>query len=268
MDRILQSRPATLTALFEDQDGTTVDPGVVTVTVARADGTTVTTGTATGTGAAGRSFALTSTHTALLDTLSVSWVSTTAGTVVAEVQVAGGFLFTITEARTALGDVAYDAAKIREARTYAETELESALGYALVPRYRLETFSGCYRAGLLPPFASKIRSVTVDGYAWSADQIAAITPSDGSLFYAWPGGHCTVVVGYEHGLTSLLPGATRTALSVAMDFLGANTSTGIDPRATSIITVDGTVSLRSAVGQFSAVGVNEWVGANRIPAVG
>jgi hypothetical protein len=44
-------------------------------------------------------------------------------------------------------------------------------------------------------------------------------------------------------------------------------SSSIDPRASSIVTVDGTINLRAGGGQFLAAGVNEWIDANRLPAI-
>jgi hypothetical protein len=271
VERVLQATPATISNSWYE-DGVIADPGVVTVTITRGDGTVlVTNGATTGTGAAARSYNLTAAaHTDLLDDLTITWVSPSKGTMTSHVEVVGGFLFTITEARSELGDPAYDATAIREAREYAETELESALGYALVPRYARTRTSGQGRGPLrLRPYLRTVRTVTVSDTTLTPTDIANLAFDTTGFLYGqyWEQGVGNITIGYEHGLDAPPPGAKRAALSLAMDYLGASTSGGIDPRAESIVTVDGTVRLRAGGGQFWAPGVNEWVTANRIPAI-
>jgi hypothetical protein len=100
MERILQSAPFTASETFYE-DGVIVDPGTVTVGVTRADGTVlIAAGTATaGSGAAARTYALTIANTALLDTLTVTWTSATKGVRTSTIEVVGGFLFTLSQAR-------------------------------------------------------------------------------------------------------------------------------------------------------------------------
>jgi hypothetical protein len=270
--RILQNRPATISATFEDETGTVVDPGTVTVTVTRADGTILTSGQAAGTGAGSRTFALTAGNTTLLDNLTAAWVSPGAGTVTTEVEIVGGFLFTIAQARAALSDPTYDAQKIRDARTRAEQDIERALNYALVPRYETATLDIRYRPMRLRSDATLVRSVTVAGVTWTSDQLAAVSAFGGFLTFArglWSTSttRFDVVVGYERGLTNPPAGASENTLALALGTLVPDTTSGIDPRAESVITVDGTVKLRASDGQFSALGVNEWVRANRRIAI-
>lgn len=266
MERILRNAPATITATFTDQDGTTIDPGTVTVSVTRADGTVLTTGSATGAGATQRTFALSPSQTALLDNLTVTWTSGAQGTITTTVEVVGGFVFSIAQARDALGDPAYDAAKIRDARTRAEQDIERALNYALVPRLQTDILDIRYPLRLRSD-ATALRSITLAGTAWTPDRIATVSISDGFLtFYQWPAISATrfdMVVGYERGLSTPPAGAAENTLALALDLLAPDTTSGIDPRAESVITVDGTVKLRASSGQFSALGVNEWVRANR-----
>lgn len=285
MDRVLINTSAPIQTTFAVDGVPTDATGSVLVTVTRGDGTVVTnaaTATKPPTTIGIYTFTLTPTpHTGLLDTLNAAWTATIGGvvqTVTTTVEVVGGFVFSLAQGLKAMSGST--AADVAAARTYAETELESALGFALVPRFALETKSvpghdssyGCSTrrdpALRLRPFVRSIRSVTIAGTALTAPELAALTFDAGFVRgYSWPTGYSNIIVGYEHGLATPPPGATRAALALAIDYLGGTTNSGIDPRAESIITVDGTVRLRAAAGQFSAVGVNEWIAANRIPSI-
>jgi len=270
MERILQGTAATIsTTYYTGPD--IADPGTVTVTITRADGTPVVTGAATtGTGAAPRTFALTPAQTATLDRLTATWHSVGLGDAVTRTEVVGGFLFTTAQLRALLPDeTAYPDDKLREARIYAETELERALGYALVPRFGLlsKYVRRAWRMRLRPELRV-IRSVTIGGTALSQASIANMWLEPGGWLsgYYWFVGQ--VVVAYEHGLDAdneLSAGANRAALNVALEYLGA-TVDDIDPRATRLITDDGTIELASsAQGAFSTPAVNRWVSANGMP---
>jgi hypothetical protein len=104
LERILQLTPGTLSQQWYE-DGAAVDPGAATVGITRADGTIlVAAGTATaGTGTAPRTFNLTTTHTALLDRLTVTWTSVTKGTIVSYVEVVGGFWFSLADGNVVVG---------------------------------------------------------------------------------------------------------------------------------------------------------------------
>lgn len=272
MQRVVRGRSATITHTFLI-DGLPADPSPdqATVAITRADGTVlVASTTATEAGGGAVSFELTPAHTALLDTLTVTWTATFDGqaqTFTDIVEIAGGSLFTIAQARKAIGDDSLAAAEIEEARLYAETEIEAAIGYALVPRYALKTMSSERSSPLdLGPYTRTVRTLTVSGITLTPDELALLTLNNGWLRgYPWPTGHGNVVVGYEHGLDAPPPGAVNAVLSLAVDNLGGTSS--IDPRAESIVTVDGTIRLRTA-GQFTAAGVDAWIEANRMPAVG
>jgi hypothetical protein len=93
LERIQKATPGTLSQQWYE-DGVAVDPGTVTLGITRADGTTLVapaTGT-TGSGTGVRTYNLTTTHTALLDRLTVTWTSTLKGTLLTYVEVVGGFL--------------------------------------------------------------------------------------------------------------------------------------------------------------------------------
>lgn len=270
MIRLRQGTAYLLPHVFDD--ATTV--ANVTVRVLRDDGTELipTTSDVTAISATEYGVQLTAEHTGVLDKLAVIWTATLDGntqTITDTVEIAGGVLFTVAQARAALSDPAYDAAKIIEARSYAESELENALGFALVPRYERRTFSGNGTSTLLlPPYTRAIRWIEVSGTG-----SGSIT-YDGGMVLTNPSGWTTgidnILVALEHGLdvgNDLLPGAKRAALSLAVEYLGGGAGT-VDPRAERLITDDGTIVYGSTSGgQFRAAGVNEWVLANRLPVV-
>jgi hypothetical protein len=272
MQRIVQGRSATITHTFS-VGGTPTDPAPdqATVTITRADGQVLVPSTnATEAGTGKVSFTLTPVQAALLDVLTVTWTASFGGqpqTFTDIVEVAGDVLFTIAQARDARGDQSLDEGKIADARLFAETELEKAIRYALVPRYARKTVSSVKGQAIdLGAYARKVRTMTVGGLTLTPDELALLTIDSGLLRgYHWPTAYSNVVIGYEHGLDAPTPGATDAALALALDKLGGTGS--IDPRAESIITVDGTIRLRTG-GQFPTAGVDAWIEANRMPTAG
>src|SRR5215207_10936678 len=113
--RILLGTPGTISEQWYEA-GAPVDPGTVTIGITRAAGTTlVAAGTATtGSGTGARSFSLTTTHTALLDRLKVTWTTSAKGTRTSYVEVVGDFLFVIDEleAEVANSTTTYTAAQV------------------------------------------------------------------------------------------------------------------------------------------------------------
>jgi hypothetical protein len=280
LERIQQNTPGTISQQWT-QDGAVADPGTVTVGITRADGAVlVAAGAATsGTATAPRTFNLTTTHTALLDSLKVTWTSPTKGTLVSYIDVVGGNLFTLARAQALLPTATV--ADIADARTYAETEIEAALGYALVPRYIIEKITGrwCQALRVSSPYVRTIRSATVNGVALSAGQLADLSFANGlvagypwgPIAGAWGTTLNNVTIGYEHGLDTPPPGASRAALDEAVAYLGGSTANGtgggIDPRAESVVTVDGTVRLRASTGTLLSATAADWVQANRLLVV-
>lgn len=142
--RILAGAPATLTWQPVGGDGEPADPGAtVTVGATRFDGTEVIApGTATtGTGSAVRSVALAGGVVTDTDLLTVTW---TAGAVTAttSVEVAGGYYFTITDARATDESLAnepkFPTPLLVEMRQVVEEEFETICGVAFVPRFTVE----------------------------------------------------------------------------------------------------------------------------------
>lgn len=282
MDRILQSTASTIQVTFNVDGVPTTSATAVTVTITRDDGTAMVTNAATtaGAGTGVYQYTLTAAQTAQLDVLTAAWSGTITGnaqTLKTTVEIVGGFMFTIDQARTAMGDATLSAAKIAEARTYAETELEGELNYAVVPRYARDTPIAGPSYGLwLRPFLRSVRGATVAGVALTSTELTSLVLNQGFVYgFSWPrpllsttAPPSPVTIRYEHGLDIPPPGATRAALAVAVEFLGGGTTGSIDPRAESIITDDGTIRLRSGDGPFTAPGVNAWVSSNRLPVIG
>lgn len=266
MDRIAQGRSATLSqTIYVDGTATNPAPDSATVTITRADGTALVTSQAATDGGVGIfTYTLTPAQTTLLDTLTVAWTFTYGGqsqAITSYVEVAGGFLFTIAQARTVKpldNTTLYTVAKIAEARTLAEQALEDACGVAFVPRYRRETVDGNGRDTLLlKPRPRSIRSLTVGGTAVTGTDLTAIVVKPtGELYRAagWTLGNGNVVIGYEHGhdLPPLRVG--RACLLLAKLFL---VDGPFDDRATSISTEDGTFSLVTPGLRGSAFGIPE-----------
>jgi len=252
LERILRGTPGTLSKQWYE-DGVAVDPGTVTVGITRADGTTlVSAGTATtGSGSSPRAFALMTTHTALLDQLHVTWTSTAKGELTSVVEVVGGFVFTVAQARQISGlsrtdnsgNYVIPTAQIIEARTEVERMLEHELGYAMVPRYSLETISGDggYSLGLRP-YVRSVRSVTVDSTAWTGPEVALLAFNPSGFVYSssrWSEGFANITVGYEHGMDVPPPNAAGVALKLARSLVVGSPA---DDRAASVSTDEQTTT--------------------------
>jgi hypothetical protein len=248
LERILKSTPGTISQQWYE-DGAAVDPGTVTLGITRADGTSlVAGGTATaGSGTAARTFNLTTTHTALLDRLTVTWTSSNKGTQVTYLEVVGGFLFSIADARALIplnNATTYPTAKIVEMRTLVEQSLEDACGVAFVPRYAYETINGSGGTLLQPrwPKITAVRSVSFAGVALGVTPLATVAPSGSLLYYpsTWTAGFSNVTIGYEHGHQTPPERVRRAAIRLAKRWLVEGP---VDDRATTFSNDDGTYSL-------------------------
>lgn len=249
MQRVLQNSVATISATFlVDDVETDPSPDTATVTITRDDGTVLTTSAATtNTGTGTFSYQLTSTHTNLLDELHADWTATVAGssmTVRTWVQVAGGYLFSLDQARQTppLDDTAtYPAAKVQEYRTLAEEALEEACGQAFVPRYNSERVDGDTRLTTIWPNVRAVRSVTIDGSP--VGDLSDVVKLDTGVLYrpsGWPEGVGNVIIRYEHGMNFPPARVSQAALTLAKNWLVKGP---LDDRMTSLATEDGTFAL-------------------------
>jgi hypothetical protein len=243
LERVLKLTPGTLSQQWYE-DGAAVDPGTVTVGITRWDGTVlVAAGAATtGTGTAARTYNLTTTHTATLDRLTVTWTSTLKGTLTSYVEVVGGFLFGVAELQARLTAGQFTTAQVVEMRTTVEMEIESACGCAFAPRYALETLNGNGGTSImLRPLVTSVRTATVTGTAFTVADLAALTISTTGSVYsprAWTCGTGNVLIGYEHGFQDTPAGIRQAALILAKTWLTGQRSP-IDDRALTFSSNDG-----------------------------
>lgn len=267
MQRIQRGHSATLTHTFYvDGVATNPTPDSATVTITTDAGDAVVTAqAATDTGTGTVSYTVTPTHTADLDTWTVEWVATFGGqsqTFTDTVEVAGGFLFSIAQARAVRpldNAVTYTTAAIVETRTLVEQALEDACGVAFVPRYRRETFDGAGLATLLAhqPRVTALRSASLDGTDISSTDLATIAGAmTGRLYYpnSWIAGYGNYNVAYEHGYDQPPLRIMQAALLLAKNWLVKGP---IDDRTTAFSTEDGTYSLSTPGMRGASFGIPE-----------
>jgi hypothetical protein len=248
VQRILRGSAATLRSSKLNSEGEAVAPsGAVTVEVTRWDGSVViAAGTATGVDGADRTIALTPTQTAQLDRLTATWTDAgdnSSWTTTAEI--VGGFYFSIAEARASdktLEDATkYPDADILATRAEVEEEFEEICGRAFVPRFG--TFIGTGGAQVLPdPHLRKLRSVTVDGTAYTAAEVEGVRTDEAGIIATTARRGARVVVSYEHGLDSPPADLKRAALTRLRSRLNMSKS-AVPDRATSFSTETGTFRL-------------------------
>jgi len=203
--RVLVTTLQTVTHEFRPDGVLTDAAGNVTVTVRRLDGTEVVTGTAGHPGVGKYTFAPPAQAT--VDTMTMDWTGSFGGATVTVrdvVEVVGGFLFGLTQARedTGLSPVTYPDADIVAARIGTEQECEDICGQAFVPRFMRIRLHGSGTDELVMPDINlrAVRALTIGGTA--ADPAAAVPSPEGVLYRdeVWPRGRGNVIVEYEHGL--------------------------------------------------------------------
>lgn len=233
-------------------DGTPVDPAPdsATVRVVRDNATEVIpTSAANDSGTGVFSFPYTPADAALLDLWTATWTFTYGGQVQTRRtvhEIAGGFLFSLAEFKAQPGVSAVAAADLRTKRVRAEQILERRLGCAFVPRYRRElarvTGRRSDRLRLRMPRIRAIRSVTIDGIALTAGELAALTIEPGNMIAGRSVWGRRVEVGYEHGFDWPDEPVRDAALALASHYLTTGGGAeGVDPRVSRITTPEGTI---------------------------
>jgi hypothetical protein len=265
-ERILQLTPGTLSQQWYE-DGVAVDPGTVTIGITRADGTTLVaagTGT-TGTGTAARTYSLTTTHTALLDRLTVTWTSTSKGTLTSYLEVVGGFLVSLSDLGTVL--TGKTAAQLADKRTAIEQRLEKELGYAVVPRYALENRRA--RDGVVATRLSlrAVRSISTTSAGvttpYSVAQLSALTLESWGVCGVWTRG--PVTIGYEHGEDFPDSDIAEAALLLADEAYGSAVDGRVVRQEADNMAV--TYASPSSSGPFIGARLNQIIRANRMAAI-
>jgi len=217
MERVQRNTPSTLSVTFYANESP-VDPDgqAVTVSAVKADGTVHTSSTAaTRTGVGVYTYALPS--QSALQYLTFSWngliggVSTTLQT---EVEIVGGFLFTIAQLRaydSSLTVGKYPYIKMVEARMSVENEFERICNRAFVPRFQRETLNGdgTEHLWLEKPDVRAITKLTVDGVdklaAWVTAGLLRVDKDATNLLFfeegtGWFPEWSDIVIEYEHGM--------------------------------------------------------------------
>lgn len=229
----LKNATVTLTATFYD-DGTAADPGVTTVAVSDLTGAVVVAAGAatTGTGTS-RNYALVA--TTQLDILTVTWTTANFGAFTSTLEIVGGFLYSLNEARAydnnALANAnTYTGAAIEDTRARVTDEFQTICGVSFVPRVAQFVLDGCTSAlDLRMARVTRIRAVetrTVGTATWTAytvDQLAGVLLDTNGFIQQetggyWPSGRQNVRVTYEHGYDRV-PGAVKVAALMMTRYL-------------------------------------------------
>lgn len=207
--RVLRSSALkVMSPLFVGDDGETPEDcaSTPTATVTHEDGTSLTALTvAAETDPGLYSSTLTSTHTANLGSLRVTWTGTVDSLVqvyVDEYEVVGAHYATVPEIRNLRGidrSDRFPLATVRDVRDHWAERIEDACGVPFVPRYArdVQRGDGTCRLALSQVFPRTLLSVKVD----SVSQTTSEFYFDGSAI-VWDGGTFTagdeVIVAYEH----------------------------------------------------------------------
>lgn len=203
--RVLATAGVTLTHVFFVDEVATAPTGTLTAVVKRLDGTSIVgspfTYTVTGTSC---SFTLPGQD--LVDSLTLDWNGTVGGepvTVRDHIEIVGGFLFNLGDARHQLGLDAntYPTSLLAAKRTEIEQEFEKICHQAFVPRFSRRSLTGrdTPRLGTPDMMLRGVRAATVAGTVLDAPALAAITVSDHGILTREAGWSGAVTVEYEHG---------------------------------------------------------------------
>lgn len=245
--------------------------GTVTATVKRLDGTAVSTGAAAHPGAAGVYTYVLPAQTQL-DILTVDW--TASGGVAAQdhLEIVGGFLFDIAEARAmapALDPIKYPTAMLEAKRTVVEQEFERICRQAFVPRFKREA-RPIIASTVMPTEVNirAVRRVLVAGVAYTGWRWP---DRAGPLRDVYEATYDTaeVVLEYEHGM-DYPPEDIREAALLRLRHHVSVGNTSIPARATSFTVTDGGVYRLAVPGEF-AVGtpdIDAVLAAHRIDVWG
>jgi hypothetical protein len=273
LTRVLKTASATLTRTFYIDEAPQDCVSPPTVTVKRLDGTTVVTGTASSSGVGTGTYTYVlpggptagSSATYQLDDLDVLWQGTVGGaqvTLYDRVEVVGGFLFSLAEARASDSSLSntttYTTDALRRARLDTETELERICKVSPVPRFRRVTLDGSGSGSILLPnplvrnpirFASQaywygqpqVTLTTLELTFVNADLASILRRADGNI---WAFGTQNVIIEYEHGMTYPPPYLVDAALIRFRGLLNRH-RTGVPDRAERIVNAEGGTYLLS-----------------------
>lgn len=263
LTRVAKTSAAVLSHTFRVDETATDSTTTVTYAVTDANGTAVTSGNATHGATGVYTFALPS--QAQLSLLTVAWSATISGASVVEydqVEVVGGFFFTLAEGRgsdASLADTSkYPTSDLMDKRTEVEQECEAICDRAFVPRYARVVVDGTGHSDLVLTHpgpdrtVAHVRTIRSVKMAPRADQtfvaftvaeLAALRVAadgtlrrlDGAVFTE---GFANLVVEYEYGLDAPPEDLQQATLRRFRSRLNMN-KTAIPDRATSFSLTDG-----------------------------
>jgi hypothetical protein len=254
--RVQRTASAVLTRTVHIDEALTDATAGMSVTVTRLDGTVVAGPTAATHPSTGV-YTYTLPGQPDLDHLDVSWVGIVGGSTVTltdRVEIVGGFLFGLAEARgsdSSLSDpVRYPTSDLADKRMAVELECERICGWAFVPRFDRFILSGDGTTALIVP-KQKLRAIralstTIQPGAASivtpltniaVDPGGRLTRFDGGLF---PYGAMNIVVEVEHGW-DYPPEDLKDKAMYRLRSLLNLTRSGVPDRVASYSTPDGAV---------------------------
>jgi hypothetical protein len=252
MERVVVNRSFTLYKTFYEGAVATDPDSPPTVIIRRDDGTVMAAGAVANEVPAGQwSVTVEASENDQLDYLTVDWAAIVNGEPqehIDYVEVAGGTLFTIPEARALKpldNTTTYSTASLVAMRNTVEDALEHKCGVAFVPRYTRETLTGLGNYGLLPTWpklrAVRSASATYNGTTTtlSASDLLGLTwgAYAGLYGYSWTSGY-PWSIGYEHGYDRPPEEIKRAALILTKIWLGAQ-NRPVDDRAITFNTSEG-----------------------------
>lgn len=258
LTRVARTSSATLEHVFYVGETATDSTTTVTVAVADANGTAVTSGNAASAGVGSGRYTFPLPGQAALNLLTVTWSATISGTAVTEVdqvEIVGGFLFSLVEGRgsdeSLSSTTRYTTAKLVEARLEVEQECEEICDRALVPRYRRALLDGTGTSELVLPTSDLrgIRAVRMAPRAgqtfvdFTTDQLAALVATGDQVLRRvdgarWTEGLANVIVEYEHGWDAPPADLRKAVLQRFRSRLNL-TRTNIPDRAASFVSSEG-----------------------------
>lgn len=271
--RVLVTTKITVAHVFAVDGVATDAAGAVTGTVRRLDATAVAGSPFTANHGDTGSYSIDLPASALLDTWTLDWSGTVAGSVVTirdYVEHVGGFLFDIGAARAVHGSTAnpWNTAKYSDAflvgkRLAVEQEAEAIAHAAFVPRFARFALDGSGTSEIVTPDMNlrAVRSVKVAaGYGQpyvdlAAAELAAVAPLESGVLArddgsSWPAGRRNVIVEYEYGHDYPPPEVTDQSI-MRLRYMVSSNRTSIPDRAISYTILEGGVYRMAQAGKRS-----------------
>lgn len=239
MQRVLRNTSATLRETFYADENPTEADGDITVTLTAPDGTEFLTGTAA---KDGTDYTFTVPPQTDLGFYSITWKGTFSGIVQTlgdHLEVVGGRIFTIAEARASDSKIAdaakYPAELLEQTRLEIESEFEIITGRSFVPRFR-RVEGDCEPLLTDIPLIRVIRSSAPANLLPRWDIMGGHGYEGRTYGFAYSG--VPAFCEYEYGFPYVPPEVKREALTRLRSLLNAKT-TSIPDRATSFIAAEG-----------------------------